>query len=122
MEKTKKNNTAFYKPQSLENFLGNDNESIKNILQLFLSDSRKNIEQLKSATETKDIRTIKALSHKMLSMFGQIQAEREVGILRQLEKSDSTDFENINLKVNELKQLFTEECLPSITDYIENLS
>nr|WP_231579910.1 hypothetical protein [Capnocytophaga canimorsus] len=55
-------------------------------------------------------------------MFGQIQAEREVGILRQLEKSASTDFENINLKVNKLEQLFTEECLPSITDYIENLS
>ncbi|MFJ1410465.1 hybrid sensor histidine kinase/response regulator [Capnocytophaga canimorsus] len=122
MEKTKKNSTAFYKPQNLENFLGNDNESIKNILQLFLSDSQKNIEQLKSATETNNIRTIKALSHKMLSMFGQIQAEREVGILRQLEKSALTDFENINLKVNELEQLFTEECLPSITDYIKNLS
>lgn len=114
-------NDKTYKINSLEDFMGDDKEQIITIYKNFCKDTFENIATLKSCSDTQDYEKIRAIAHKMLTMFGQIQATREVILLRQLEEISEEDPAKINLKIQEIERLFIHDCKPAIDQYCEQL-
>ncbi|MDW5288314.1 ATP-binding protein [Formosa sp. PL04] len=57
----------------ISSFLNNDIESLKDTLQLFLNETEINIETLETGIKNKDLDSIHATSHKMLTMFKQLE-------------------------------------------------
>lgn len=113
---------ANYQPESLELFMGNDPEGITAVLQDFFAETLKNIDLLKSAAQNNDYTPIKSVSHKMLSMFGQLNAQRETAILLFLETAENQEVSVLKEKITALEKLFLEECKPYIERYIKRLS
>ncbi|CDF79030.1 histidine kinase [Formosa agariphila KMM 3901] len=70
----------------ISSFLNNDIESLKDTLQLFLNETEINIETLKSGVENRDLETIHATSHKMLTMFKQLEIKKVIPSLTYLDK------------------------------------
>ncbi|GAB1856013.1 ATP-binding protein [Flavobacteriaceae bacterium MHTCC 0001] len=77
--------------ENLRAILGDDDVEIKNFLDIFLQDTKKNISELKQSKKTNDIQTINSVSHKMLSMFKQLDVKTIVPILETLQHSKTID-------------------------------
>ncbi|MDO5607950.1 MAG: ATP-binding protein [Capnocytophaga sp.] len=114
--------SADYRPEVLSQFMGDDTEGIRSVLELFMDDSVKNIQILQTASLQNDLPTIRHTAHRMLSMFGQINAVRETEILHSLDRMDTEDNSIIRQKINELNRLFTDECRPLVMHYCQSLS
>ncbi|MDO6802185.1 ATP-binding protein [Wenyingzhuangia sp. 1_MG-2023] len=82
---------------SLSSFLGNDTDAIKNTLSVFLEDTQKNRILLIQAEKENDISAINEISHKMLSMFKQLEV---VAVIPYLEIFETT----INVKSSHFKE------------------
>ena len=83
--------TVGFSIKSLQSFLGNDIASIKNTLQIFLEDTKKNSLTLIKAKEEADIKTLNEISHKMLSMFKQLEVKAVIPYLEVFETTTTID-------------------------------
>jgi len=72
--------------QKMMNFVENDTEAATKIVDSFIEETLRDKELMESAFQNKDNKTIKQISHKMLSLMRMISAQDVVSIL--------TDFEN----------------------------
>lgn len=77
--------SKLYSLDTLKEFLGNDDEALKEVLKSFIESSIENLVLLETAINDKNTVEINAISHRIAPMFKQIQA-REIGeILKVLE-------------------------------------
>ncbi|MDO5104421.1 hybrid sensor histidine kinase/response regulator [Capnocytophaga sp.] len=106
-----------YQPEVLEQFMGDDKEGIIALYQSFISETQDNIARLKLYATTRNNDEVRAIAHKMLSMFGQINARREVDVLNHLNHISTESVLEIILKIEELEDLFVQECKPAIEAY-----
>lgn len=66
-------------------FSADDREAAKEIMQIFIQETQKNVETLQKALSNGDIQTISAVSHKLLPTFTMIEAKTVIPALQQLE-------------------------------------
>jgi signal transduction histidine kinase/DNA-binding NarL/FixJ family response regulator len=88
---------------SLGSFFNHEAEPIKRTLKVFLEDTKNNMVLLQEAKKSHDTKTINGISHKMLSMFKQLEVEAVVPYLETLETSttiDETLFIDLEIALN----------------------
>lgn len=90
-QKTTSYHSEYFDTSSISGFLNKDEKALKSLLSTFLNDTKKHISQLKTAEEHQDLKTINDLSHRMLTMFKQLNAKTIVPYLEYLEHTDSVD-------------------------------
>ena len=110
-----------YTPEILESFMGDDHEGIIGIYEHFLKESSDNIQTLKLLADRQDYKGIKAIAHKMTTMFAQINAKRESEILIILNKVLEEVPTELHGQIHTLEQLFENECRPAIEQYLKKL-
>lgn len=110
-----------YTPEILESFMGDDREGIIGIYEHFLKESSENIQTLKLLADREDYKGIKAIAHKMTTMFAQINAKRESEILIILNKVLEEVPTELHGQIHTLEQLFENECRPAIEQYLKKL-
>ncbi|MBP0903731.1 hybrid sensor histidine kinase/response regulator [Mariniflexile gromovii] len=76
---------------TLSSFLNDDPVAIKKTLQIFLEDTKKNLLELKQAKKNNDINAFNHISHRMLSMFKQLEVTKIVPFLEMFEISIRID-------------------------------
>ncbi|WP_435139399.1 ATP-binding response regulator [Formosa sp. A9] len=95
---TATNATAFkhinIKP--ISSFLGNDEESLKDTLLLFLNETKHNLETLEKKVNTNDLKGINEVSHKMQTMFKQLEIATAIPHLTYLENITELDKKRIS--------------------------
>lgn len=110
-----------YTPEILESFMGDDREGIIGIYEHFLKESSENIQTLKLLADREDYKGIKAIAHKMTTMFAQINAKRESEILIILNKVLEEVPAELHGQIHTLEQLFENDCRPAIEQYLKKL-
>ena len=88
---TEEKNTHGFSVVSLGTFFNNDAIPIKKTLSVFLQDTKKNMELLQQAKKANDIQTINNLTHKMLSMFKQLEVKTVIPFLERFESTKTID-------------------------------
>ena len=89
-----------YSLKTLKEFLGQDNDALKDILKAFMASSNENFTALENAIAEENIADIRAISHRIAPMFKQIEA-REIGaILKILEQND--------LEIEQVKDIYQD--------------
>ncbi|MEP6806168.1 MAG: ATP-binding protein [Flavobacterium sp.] len=107
-ENEQKASSKLYSLETLKEFLGNDDEALKEVLKSFIESSSENLSLLENAIIEKHTVEINSIAHRIAPMFKQIQA-REIGeILKVLE--------NKNLETSDLNDIF--KVLKSKTDVL----
>ena len=92
--------SQLYSLKTLKEFLGHDNDALKDILKAFMASSNENFTALENAIAEENIADIRAISHRIAPMFKQIEA-REIGvILKILEQND--------LEIHQLKDIYQD--------------
>lgn len=81
---TGQDNDTLFDLTSLRSFI-QDEESMHQVLEVFILDTKKNIDLLYEHAAQEDMTGIKETSHKMLTMFRQIKAHKVVKVLEYLE-------------------------------------
>ncbi|MBU2995587.1 response regulator [Cellulophaga baltica] len=94
----KSTTSSLYNLNTIKSFIGDNNDSLIEVLHTFLKDTDQNIIQLKKATQENDFSTINSVSHRMLSMFRQVNATDSVAILEAFEKIKPNDISDKELK------------------------
>lgn len=97
-----KDGDKLYSLKVLKAFLPNEKEALKEVLKVFMTSSRENLELLDQAALDNNYTQIKNITHKMNPMFKQIEAFDISNILDQLELKD-TESPEINRAVRDLK-------------------
>ena len=83
--------TTGFSIETLSSFLNNDMVAINNTLRIFLKDTHNNYKLLKKAQKHNDINSLNEVSHKMLSMFNQLEVKDIIPYLREFETTKSID-------------------------------
>lgn len=96
--------SQIYSLETLRDFLGNDENALKEVIKSFIESSIENLELLEKAIEEKNSEEIKSIAHRIAPMFRQIQAKEIGDILKGIEKDE---FKTSNLK-NIYKDLITK--------------
>lgn len=94
----------YFDTYSIAGFLNYDEEALKSLLEIFLKDTKKHMVKLKLAKEHSDLKTINDLSHRMLTMFKQLNATTVVPHLDALEQTTIVDdalFEALEMELND---------------------
>lgn len=81
-------NSTLYSLDTLKEFLGNDNDELKEILKSFIENSSENLSSLENAFKTKNMAGINLIAHRMAPMFKQIQTQEISEILKTLESTN----------------------------------
>jgi histidine kinase len=110
-----------YTPEVLESFMGDDVQGIIGIYRHFINETEENLQNLALMAEKKDYKGIRAIAHKMTTMFAQINAKRESEILVALNKVSKESNLDLHSYVHKLEQLFNDECRVSIENYLKRL-
>ncbi|WP_147677020.1 ATP-binding protein [Algibacter pacificus] len=84
---------------ALNNFFNNDAVEVKQILNTFLEDTKQNYTQLEAAKNNNDIDSFNNISHKMLTMFNQLQVDAIIPFLEEFESVKMID----NLQFSEFE-------------------
>ncbi|GGF70124.1 hybrid sensor histidine kinase/response regulator [Wenyingzhuangia marina] len=79
--------------KTLRVFLNDDEQAIKQTLSVFLKDTQNNKILLKKAIEANNLKDVNELSHKMLTMFKQLEVQTVIPFLEMLETAEFTDQE-----------------------------
>ncbi|MFB9077652.1 ATP-binding protein [Flavobacterium procerum] len=82
------NNTQFYTLETLKDFLGQDENALKEVIRSFIESSVENLELLETAIKEKNTEEIKSIAHRIAPMFKQIQANEIGEILKHIEKDE----------------------------------
>lgn len=77
-------NNSIYDLSLLKSFLDTE-ESLKEVLAVFNSQTEMDLQEIKAAISEKNIENIKDLAHRMLTMFRQIKANKVIPILEKME-------------------------------------
>jgi len=87
----------FYSLETLKEFLGNDDNSLKDVIMSFIESTDENMILLEKAITDKNISEINTIAHRIAPMFRQIQANEIGNILKTLERKDleKEDLENL---------------------------
>ena len=94
----------YFDTYSIAGFLNYDEDALKSLLEIFLKDTKKHMVELKLAKERNDLKTINDLSHRMLTMFKQLNATTVVPHLDALEHTivvDDTLFEALEMELKD---------------------
>lgn len=94
-----------YSLKNLISFLGDDKQSIEETMRNFTKDTKNNLEALEAAFIRKDLSNINQISHKMLSMFNQLEIESILPYLHYFESAKSADNVEFNSFKTHLKVL-----------------
>lgn len=87
-----------YSLNTLKEFLGYDDDALKDVLKAFIISSNENLTLLEKAITEKNVPEINSIAHRIAPMFKQIEA-RDIGtILKTLEQN--------NLEISDLKDIF----------------
>lgn len=106
--KTSKN----FSLDSLNMFLGDDQDALNEILCSFETESLENSKQLLDSIETSNISQIRKTAHKMLPMFRQLQVVKVIPILENFEQISEETYDPKNIKKeNTLLQNHIKELL-----------
>ncbi|OXB23555.1 hybrid sensor histidine kinase/response regulator [Flavobacterium tructae] len=81
-------NSTLYSLDTLKEFLGNDNDELKEILKSFIENSSENLNALENAFRAKNTAEINSIAHRMAPMFKQIQTQEISEILKTLESAN----------------------------------
>lgn len=76
---------ALYNTQTLTQFIGEDQEALKNLMTIFTESTDENMLDMSYAAEESDFTTMAALAHKMLPMFRQLEMTHLISSLEDLE-------------------------------------
>lgn len=87
--------SQYYSLETLKEFLGNDDEALKDVIVSFIESTDENIVYLDKAINDQNIAEINTIAHRIAPMFRQIQANEIGNILKTLERKD---LENDGLK------------------------
>ncbi|MEO6175619.1 MAG: hybrid sensor histidine kinase/response regulator [Flavobacterium circumlabens] len=80
--------TQLYSLETLKEFLGNDNESLKDVINSFIESTEENLVYLDTAIIENNTAQIGAIAHRIAPMFKQIQSNEIANILKALEKEE----------------------------------
>lgn len=114
-ERNKERETGNYTLKHIRQFTDNDPEALKRILESFLQETRKHLEQLNHDLQEKDYPSLGKLAHKMLPVFRQLEAKEIIPSLQRLERSDKEP-----LSESEFSTL-TESILTSVRELCEKI-
>ncbi len=84
-----KKNTTSYSLKTVRAFAQDDEQSLRLILQSFMSSSLENLQRLKQYLKEGNNSELAELAHKMLAMFRQLEAHEIVQLLKQLEEKNT---------------------------------
>jgi len=87
-EDEEKTSSQLYSLETLREFLGNDDEALKEVLKSFIKSSTENMASLKNAITEKNTAEINSIAHRIAPMFKQIQTGEISEILKFLETKD----------------------------------
>ena len=87
-----------YSLETLKEFLGNDDEALKEVLKSFIESTNENLAHLEIAVTEENVSEINAIAHRIAPMFNQIEAYEIGGILKVLDKND--------FEISDLKDIF----------------
>lgn len=94
--------------EPLAGFLNHDAEALKEVLEIYIEDTQKSVVELNKAAEHFVLKDVQALAHKMLSMFKQIEAKKEVIILTELQNNEQISAEELSLLVGQFNASVTQ--------------
>lgn len=91
------NNNGLYNLESLRQFTDNDDESLKIILNTFITSANENCEVLTEAMKNKDAQKIASTAHKMIPMLKQMEVHTIANLLMPLEDTiEEMDWQEID--------------------------
>lgn len=97
-------NPSGFSVKTLALFLNNDTNAIKKTLHIFLEETQNNLSLLQLAKKDGDVSKLNALSHKMLSMFKQLEVVAIIPLLETFEDCKVIDDEQFDTFEKELHQ------------------
>lgn len=106
-----------YSLETLKEFLGNDNDALRDVINSFIESTEENLVSLNKAITEKDIAEISTITHRIAPMFKQIQANDIANTLKALEKNEfkeedlATVFEGLKTKVEILFTSLKEDAV-----------
>ncbi|MGC3978846.1 MAG: ATP-binding protein [Paludibacteraceae bacterium] len=92
---------------ALIEFVEDDEETAKDILNVFVSENKTKLDELKDSIQTNDWQQIKATSHKLLPLMRMIGADEMVKILVALENGEQNS-EKVNILIGMLEEKNSE--------------
>ncbi|WP_348799169.1 ATP-binding response regulator [Flavobacterium adhaerens] len=89
--------TKLYSLEPLNQFLGDDNETLQEVLKQFIESTNENLVILENAVQENNISEINAIAHRIAPMFRQIEAYEIDKILKTFENSNpnNSDFDKL---------------------------
>ena len=102
------NTSKLYSLETLKDFLGNDEQELKEVLKSFIQNSSENLAALEVSVHERNTTEVNSIAHRIAPMFKQIQAHEIGEILKVLE--------NKNLENSDLESIFKD--LKSKTDLL----
>jgi hypothetical protein len=85
-----------YRSYNLDQFMAfaaGDPESLRQILASFIVSGKRNLKHFRKSIDAKNTREVSELSHKMITMFRQLEAQYIVELLAQLEDMEELRFD-----------------------------
>ena len=98
-KKNKKRENTSYNISSIEAFSSGDQERFREILISFTESATQNMLLFRQYLQEKDYESLSELSHKMLTMFRQLEANAIVELLTTLEPQNAGDDNDIEWKL-----------------------
>ncbi len=83
----------------LKSFL-NTPEALEEVLEVFNTQTEKDLQQIKNSIAEKDINTITEIAHRMLTMFRQLKAKEVIPILEKMENYNVKKIEVVEMKMD----------------------
>ena len=102
-----KKNTTSYSLKTVRAFAQDDEQSLRLILQSFMSSSLENLQRLKQYLKEGNNSELAELAHKMLAMFRQLEAHEIVQLLKQLEEKN-TPLEQLQARAQQVIPLIEQ--------------
>lgn len=102
-----KKNTTSYSLKTVRAFAQDDEQSLRLILQSFMSSSLENLKRLKQYLKEGNNSELAELAHKMLAMFRQLEAHEIVQLLKQLEEKN-TPLEQLQARAQQVIPLIEQ--------------
>ncbi|TDN97158.1 Hpt domain-containing protein [Sunxiuqinia elliptica] len=102
-----KKNTTSYSLKTVRAFAQDDEQSLRLILQSFMSSSQENLQRLKQYLKEGNNSELAELAHKMLAMFRQLEAHEIVQLLKQLEEKN-TPLEQLQARAQQVIPLIEQ--------------
>ncbi|HEA20971.1 hypothetical protein LCGC14_1437460 [marine sediment metagenome] len=93
----KEQESKLYNLDIIHSFLGNNEEAIDEVLQIFLQDTHTNMKLLNETVSAKDYQQVNQVAHRMLPMFRQLKVELSVAILEKMELATPENMDSSTL-------------------------